>query len=462
MSQVPALFHSEFCYKVRTCLPAPVAILGFGLEGKSSFAFLSKCGYQAHELVILDKNPTEIPPGAKYLFGEDYLNGLQEVRSCLRSAGLPPKFLSDFKGIQSSQVELFFELWDRPCVGITGTFGKGTTLGILSHILAKAQMEHRLGGNYGIPVLDLLLELRATDNPPLPLLELSSFQLMTLRKSPSIAVILETTSEHLDWHENVEEYRAAKSHLCSHQKQDDLCIYLGTSPGACEIAACSQAQMLSVVGTKDSWQVQDGVLTWEGGQIPIAACKVKGEHMLRNMSAAGAVAKALGVDNSTIQEACLDFPGLPLRLEFSGRLTIDGIQWSYYNDSYATRPEAALAAVQSFAEPLALILGGSEKHADFSAMCRGFKNHKALVHISLIGLTAERLCQELLAQGYDRSIQFADSLDAAIDQCELALPAGGIVLLSPACASFGMFSNYKHRGAVFHEKVAQRIQKGSQ
>lgn len=435
--------------RLRDLLPTPIAIVGYGIEGQSSLAFLLRHGFYADELCVFDQNSVEVPDGVRLYSGSQYLSEINLARTAVRTAGLPPKFLSEFQGYLTSQVELFFELYNQPFVAITGTFGKGTTLGLLESVLKVAQRPYQLGGNYGIPVLDMM---EALVDDQIPLLELSSFQTMTLRRSAPIAAILTTTVEHLDWHTDVDEYRTAKAELVRHQQPSDLCVFAALSSGAQQIAEQSSARKIAAGSKTGNYSVSGGKLLLKDAFLDIADCASRGEHMLHNMSVAAAIADELDIAQECIIKGLRSFVGLPLRLELSAK----NDRFSYYNDSYATRPEAALAAVRSFNEPLGLILGGSEKHVDFSELALGLKDHPSLVQICLIGQTAERLRTALEQVGFDKKLVNADSLEEAVDRLEAAVPSPGIILLSPACASFGMFKNYKHRGEVFHQIARSR------
>lgn len=439
----------ERASQLRALLPTPVAIVGFGLEGQSTLAFLQRHGFAPEELMVFDQNEVEVPSGVQLRCGEGYLQFLDQAETAVRSAGFPPRLLAHFSGVWTSQVELFFELYHRPFVAITGTFGKGTTLGLLESVLKCAQRPYQLGGNYGIPVLDLLEKIQENE---IPLLELSSFQTMTLTRSAPIAAILATTVEHLDWHRDVEEYRAAKAQLVKFQRPDHLCVYAKGSEGASQIASQSSARKIAAGAEAGLFAVQGENVILADGALHLKDCASRGVHMLHNMAVAAALATEIGIESSAIRQGLSGFAGLPLRLEFSHKTE----RFSYYNDSYATRPEAALAAARSFKEPLGLILGGSEKNVDFTELCQGLQEHPSLEMICLIGQTAQRLRDTLEKVGFDKKIVDASSLEEAVEILESKLTSPGVILLSPACASFGMFKNYKHRGEVFHQIARSR------
>ena len=436
---------------MNTNLPTPVGILGFGVEGQSTLQWLRSQGID--DIIILDQKEVSVV-GVKSYCGAEYLDGIKDCATLVRSAGVNPMLpeLLRFQmngGLVTSQVELFLERTkSNQVVGVTGTLGKGTCVTMIEHILNAAGKPCIIGGNYGVAALDLL-----TDETPerITLLELSSFQLMTLSRAVQIAVILKTTSEHLDWHRSVEEYRDAKANLVRYQKSRDICIFNGDSEGSCEIAAQGGAKKLRFGKESGCAAVlSPTTLTVGSAVLPLSDCLVPGAHQLENMAAATLTAWSLGVPVEACFSALKSYAGLTYRLENKG--TRKGI--TFYNDSYATRPEATLAAALSMIQPFALILGGSEKNADFTELANGLCRLENLRGIALIGQTAQRLRTSLESAGFTGKLTSHTTLEEAFawscEQCK----NGGSVLLSPACASFGLFANYKESGKRFNELVS--------
>ena len=448
-------------------LVEPVGILGFGVEGQSTLHYLFREGVK--DIVVMDKNPVnlpEVPAGVnvKVCSGENYLDGLKDCVTVVRSAGVYPMSQELFKfqmngGLMTSQIQLFLEQTrSAKVVGVTGTLGKGSTVSMISHILDKCGKSNAIGGNFGVPALDLL-----EDETPerISILELSSFQLMTLSVSPDVGVVLRVSTEHLDWHKTVEEYRDAKANLVRWQKRDGACVYLKDAEPTAKIAAESPAKTKYAVSLADGPSAGDGDAVIEGATLTIgndklelADCKVRGIYQLENMAAATLAVKALGIKVADAFEALKSYETLPFRMEFKGEK--NGIE--FYNDSYATRPDATIAATASMKRPFALILGGSEKNADFTELSNILvKERPNLKQIALIGATAERMLADLKKAGVDEAgIKTAlfPTLEEAFANC-LSIGKGGTVIMSPACASFGLFKNYKVRGQVFDKLVAE-------
>ena len=451
---------------MQNTLVSPVGILGFGVEGQSTLRYLFREGVK--DIVVMDKNPVslpEVPAGVKVKVssGENYLDGLKDCVTVVRSAGVYPmsKELFQFQmngGLMTSQIQLFLEQTrSAKVIGVTGTLGKGSTVSMISHILDKCGKANSIGGNFGVPALDLL-----EDETPdrISILELSSFQLMTLSVSPDVGVVLRVSTEHLDWHKSVEEYRDAKANLVRWQKRDGACVYLKDAEPTAKIAAESPAKTKYAVSLADGPSAGDGdavidgaTLTISGQTLDLADCKVRGIYQLENMAAATLACKAIGIGVAEAFEALKSYETLPYRMEFKGEK--NGIE--FYNDSYATRPDATIAATGSMKRPFALILGGSEKNADFTELSKILVEQRPnLKRIALIGATAERMLDDLKKAGVDeagiKTAIFPTLEEAFADS--LNIGKGGTVIMSPACASFGLFKNYKVRGQVFDKLVA--------
>ena len=435
-------------------IAAPVGILGFGIEGKSTLRYLVRKGIR--EIVVMDKNPVELPelPADVYVkifSGEKYMDGLKNAVTVVRSAGVYPlqKEIFHFQmngGALTSQIEIFLkETKSRSVVGVTGTLGKGSTVSMIRHALNACGIPSEIGGNFGVPALDLL-ENETPDR--ISILELSSFQLMTLPVSPHVAVVLRVSTEHLDWHKSVEEYRDAKANLVRWQKRGDFCVYIRDAEPSAAIARESGAQKLCYASRDADAVFSSDSLKIDGCTLKLADCKKIGSFQLENMAAALLAVKALGADVPTALQSLKNYESLKFRMEFKGEKK--GIV--FYNDSYATRPDATMAAVKSMNRPFALILGGSEKNADFSELARTLAGIKNLKRIALIGATAERMQDALRQVETSMPMKIFSGLDEAFaDACSVG--NGGAVLLSPACASFGLFKNYKARGEAFDKLV---------
>lgn len=456
--------------RIRELFPCGAHVVGGGVEGLSTVRFLAAAGVAP--LVLRDRNPDLVAPeGVETVTGDGYLEGIPAEATVMRSAGIRPDLPAFARhraagGRVLSQLRLFLALYrkERPrgrVVGVTATMGKGTICTILSGMLSAAGQPHALLGNIGKAMLDLFLE---TEIPEVVVLELSSFQLSDLgpgdglavaESAVDIALFGHVTLEHLDWHKDQIEYWDAKANLAAHQTEDHWAVHLDAEPGSvfCGMASDSMRRTLGDAG---EIVLRDKALLDHDGSrlLELAELKVPGVFQLENCGLAWLAARCLELPEEAILRGAKEFAGLRHRLMWAGEAK--GIR--YYNDSYATRPEATLAAAQALADaPLALILGGSDKGVDFGELAAGLRACRGLVHVSLIGATAGRL-REALEKAGAPTFALADfpGLEPALEACEAALPSGGAVLLSPACASFGLFANYKERGEAFLRLASAR------
>jgi len=353
----------------------------------------------------------------------------------------------------TSQIEIFFGLCPCLIVGITGANGKSTTAALTAQLLREGigqeGIEYKrvwLSGNIGNrPLLGML---EGTDAEDIVVLELSSFQLEQLcriEKAPDVSVITNLTPNHLDRHGTFEAYCRAKENIFKFQKpradKPSVSIFNADDPI-----------------TADWFEHYNKTpfrrcLTFKASDVPDAfrrVFKLPGAANLSNLAAAAAVARELGVTDDRIAKAVGMFEALPHRLELVTE--IDGTRW--YNDSIATTPASAIAALEAFEAPKIIIAGGYDKHLPFDELGRKIAQ-KAKAAI-LIGKTAAKIAEAISAAGQTRvQVEFADSIAEAVDCANRLAENGDVVLLSPACASYDMFKNFQQRGQVFRGLVRQ-------
>lgn len=384
-----------------------VAILGWGVDIQDVEPYLRA---QGNEIDILSEP-----------FGD-----LKKYDMVVRSPGVY-RYRPEFEGVNmTSKTKIFFDVCPGKIIGVTGTKGKGTTSTLIYEILKKAGKKVFLGGNMEKGVFG---DLDKMDSESWIVLELSSFQLIDLHISPHIAVVLMTTSEHADWHKDVDEYVNSKANLVRFQTKNDYSIINSDYENCRKIAECGYGQKIWI-SRKD----------WKGEM------RLRGEHNKENIAAALAVSKILNISEKVTHEVIRGFRGLEHRLEEVK--TVDGV--TYYEDSFSTTPETTIAAIKSFSEPLVLIVGGSEKGSDFTDLGRVISEAKNIKAVVLVGLMAERIKQAILnAGGKTRLFEGAKNMEEIIAQTKAISKSGDIVLLSPAAASFDMFRNYKERGDQF-------------
>jgi UDP-N-acetylmuramoylalanine--D-glutamate ligase len=420
------------------------AVVGEGIEGQSSARWLKANGA---DVTILDEKQ-----------GEDYLDGLDDYDLVVRSPGIKISTLEKFVKREkiTSQIKIFFDLCPSEIIGVTGTKGKGTTSSLIYEMLKIQGFDVYLGGNIGLPPFEFLDKLNAQSKV---VLELSSFQLMDLKKSPHVAVMLMITSEHLDWHSSVEEYIDAKRNIVRHQSEKDFAILNRDYPATNESDIYTNGKVYHVSRERETANegsfVKDGKvwLRTEVGEIPVVDIEeilLPGKHNLENVCAAVMAAGLVGVSVENMASVLQTFKGLEHRLELVA--TTNGVR--YYDDSFSTTPETAIAAIQAFKDPEVLILGGSSKNSDFKELGEVISKSENVKLIIGIGEEWERI-KEQIAESLSPIpvIEGAKDMTTIIAAAyKLAVP-GDVVLLTPACASFGMFKNYKDRGEQFKQEI---------
>jgi UDP-N-acetylmuramoylalanine--D-glutamate ligase len=420
-----------------------VAIIGGGIEGQAAARYWIK---KSAEVTLHDRDESvEVPAGVKAVLGVGYLRGLNKYDLIVRSPGVKPSELKTTAPISSSTRE-FFKRCPARIIGVTGTKGKGTTSTLIAKLLEESGKRVWLGGNIGRSPLDFLDKIKASD---LVVLELSSFQLMDLDVSPHIAVCLMVVAEHMDWHGNLREYIAAKGNLFWHQKVGDIAIYHPHNDFSTQIALLSPGTKIPYLEEPGA-QVKDGQIQI-GEQVicPIDKVGLLGAHNLENICAAVTAANQIVVDNPrAFARAIRDFKGLEHRLEFVE--THNNIR--YYDDSFSTTPETAIAAIKSFSEPKILILGGADKKSKYSELGKVVASGNVR-GVILIGAMAQRLELALTEAGYTSIKTGATSMEEAVALATKSARSGDVILLSPACTSYDMFKNYKDRGEQFKSVV---------
>ena len=444
-----------------------IAILGFDTEGRSSYDyFKAQFGDngQAHTLTILDQDPNkQIPEGAASVLGGSYLENLDRFDVIVRTAGLMPnKIFAANPGLSpgklTTQVNEFFKASPtKNIIGITGTKGKGTTSTLITKMLTAAGKDAHLAGNIGIPALDLMPVLTPDS---WVVLELSSFQLIDLKYSPMIAVCLMVVPEHLNWHEDMAEYKTAKQQLFVWQTYDDIAIYNNDNENSRTIAEAGSGTKVpycappgaiidSNPSTDGSDKNLDKVISI-GGQIICHTHELKllGEHNWQNVCAAVTAAWQVTHSLSALRSVLTSFSGLPHRLELVREL--NGVQ--YYDDSFGTTPETAIVAIAALTQPKVIILGGSDKGASYDDLAQAVKAGNVRTAL-LIGDQAAKIQIALQNAGFTDFVAGdatpLTTMSEVVSAAMAAAQPGDVVLLSPGCASFDMFKDYIDRASQF-------------
>lgn len=436
-----------------------IAILGFARDGRAAFEFFSSKG---HELTICDQDLSlSYPQGTLTQLGENYLKNLDQFDLIVRTAGLAPHLIveanpenPDIMEKVTGNIDLFFENSPtKNIIGVTGTKGKGTTSTLISEMLKAAGKKVHLGGNIGIPALELVKE--AIEESDWVVLEQSSFQLMDQRHSPHIAVCLMVVPEHLDWHVDMDEYLDAKSQLFIHQRSEDIAIYCASSENAEMIANASEGNIIPYMESPGA-QVLQGNFVIDNTMIcPVSNMKLLGKHNQQNICAAITTVWQVTKDVRAIRSVVESFTGLEYRLQFERE--VQGVK--YYNDSFGTTPDTAIVAADAFVEMKVMIVGGSDKGVPFNQLAKRLAEND-IRHVIFIGSTGGRIKELATQEGLsDERFTIKDdgnswAMSEIVEVASRVAQTGDIVLLSTGCASFGLFSDYKDRGMQYHLSVA--------
>lgn len=445
-----------------------IAILGFGLEGKDVFKFLSKKGalisiFDQKSKDSLDLADIDISNANLYL-GNDHLINLSDFDFVVRSPGFyrySKEIVSaEKKGVKiTSATQIFFDNCQAKIIGVTGTKGKGTTASLIYEILKEDKKNVFLAGNIGNPYLELLESLTPSD---WVVMEMSSFQLIDLEVSPHISVVLNITSDHMDWHSGIDEYVNAKSNIVKHQTPNDFAVINADY----DTSKNFDKYGLGIKYYFSKYHEVGGVFVDNNNFVLNIKNKkqivgktdrlvLRGKHNWENISAAICASYLAGSSVETIINTVENFKGLEHRLEFVGET--GGVK--FYNDSFATGPDATLAAVRSFEEPETVIMGGSEKGHNFDQMAKEISDAKNILNVILIGDISKKIEDSLIKFEYQGNIinMVKPSMDNIVDKAFALTKSGGVVVLSPAAASFDMFKNYKDRGVQFKNSVTKLV-----
>lgn len=432
-----------------------IAILGFGLQGKSALDYWAS---DENQITICDSNmDLAIPDGAKAKLGEDYLKNLDKFDLIVRSPSVHPDEVKlnnpgIDKKITSVTNEFFRVCPTRNIIGVTGTKGKGTTSTLITKILQASGKKVHLGGNIGTPPLDMLKNKIGPDD--WIVLELANFQLIDIKHSPHIALCLMIAREHQDWHKDFDEYIEAKKQLFKWQSEGDIAIYHAKDSNSLEIVNASGGIKLPYFAPPGAYVSDNKIIIDEKTICKINEIKLLGKHNWQNVCAAVTAVWQVTQNTQAIHSVIAEFSGMEYRLELIRDLNGVG----YYNDSFGTTPETAIVAIEAFDQPKVLILGGSDKGVGFEDLASTIS--KANIRdIILIGKTGSKIEQSLRDKNvsapyqYYKNLPMPEIVKLAKDK---ALP-GDVVLLSTACASFDMFKNYKDRGDQFNQAVLSLV-----
>jgi UDP-N-acetylmuramoylalanine--D-glutamate ligase len=448
-----------------------VGIVGWGVEGQSAYRFFGA----AHEYLIVNEEPRDDMPSedrkTKVQFIDkqrtpgltgnvadlSYMDGLETCDKIVYTApaakNLEKKFGQDkdFWAKATTIQHIFFEgVRTKNIIGVTGTKGKGTTSTLIYEMLNAAGKRAYLGGNIGVPVLDFVRDVAPDD---WVVLELSNFQLYNLTYSPHIGVCLMIVPEHMDWHPDMTDYTEAKANMFRHQRTQDIAVYYADNQYSAKIAAYSPGQKIPYYKDPGAYIDEDRKVMIEKTEIiDISEIKLLGEHNLQNICAAMTAFWQVAKDRDAARKVLSSFSGLEHRLEFAGEL--EGVK--YIDDSFGTTPDTAIVAMKAFEQPKIMILGGSDKGANFDQLAQEIVKSN-VKHVFVIGQITDKIVASLNKAGYTNITTGLTTMPEIVQNARLLAAAGDVVLLSTGAASFGLFKNYKDRGNQFKQAVQELV-----
>ena len=401
--------------------------------------------------------------GCRLQLGADYLKALTEdviFRTPGMRPDLPELTAATARGsVLTSEMEVFFEVCPCPILAVTGSDGKTTTTTILAELLRAAGRTVHLGGNIGHPLLAEAGGISAEDTA---VLELSSFQLMTMTRSPHIAVVTNLAPNHLDVHKDYKEYIAAKENIFTHQSTEDIAVFNADNEVTRSFIGREAGRLYTFSRRKTvergTYLAPDpsgnGQAIWMSNEtgcrrvLPLAEIKLPGIHNVENYMAAIAAVDGL-VPDGVIRDFAKNFGGVEHRIELVREL--NGVR--YYNDSIASSPSRTIAGLNSFPEKVILIAGGKDKGISYDSLGPVVNDHVKL--LILCGATAGVIRSSVeQAENYE-GLEIVDVEDyrQAVSLAQSRAGSGDVVILSPASTSFDRFANFMERGRVFKEIV---------
>ena len=444
-----------------------VTVIGMGVSNVPLIKMLLRAGV---DVTVRDKaSPEKVAEqaqeleslGARTILGEGYLQNLHED-VIFRTPGLSPNTPELAQAVErgsalSSEMEVFFHTCPSHLIAVTGSDGKTTTTTIISEFLKEAGKNVYVGGNIGKPLLPDVADMDPEDYS---VLELSSFQLMTMEQSPHVAVITNLSPNHLDYHHTMEEYIRAKKNIFLHQGEEDRLVLNydnAITRQLAQEAVCPVTWFSRKERLEEGVYLRDGAiwLTNQQGSrevLPLELIQLPGEHNIENYMAAIAAVDGL-VPDKCVRAVAQRFKGVEHRIEFVRE--VNGVR--YYNDSIGTSPTRTTACLDSFPQKIILIAGGYDKGVPFDQL--GVEIVAKVKALVLTGNTAPAIRKAVeQAPGYAQSglvVQDAEDLAHAVLAARDLAGEGDVVVLSPACAAFDQFKNFMERGKIFKQLVQQ-------
>ena len=434
-----------------------VAVLGLGVSNRPLVRLLLEhgaivSGGDRTPREKLDAEVLELEElGCKLHLGEDFYKDM-EAQIAFRTPGMHPespavRHLRECGARITSEMAAFFEVCPCPIIAVTGSDGKTTTTTLISEMLKAAGKTVWLGGNIGTPLLPLTQQMQPDD---IAVVELSSFQLMDMERSPQRAVVTNLAPNHLDVHKDMQEYVDAKKNIFTHQTPGDLLILNADNAITGEFSGNGTTHFFSRQGREAYIQLRDGVVY--RGESPVLKTEdilLPGVHNIENYMAAIGAVEGL-VEDEHIRRVAQNFGGVEHRIELVR--VKDGVR--FYNDSIASSPSRTIAGLRSFREKVILIAGGYDKHIPYDVLGPEICAH--VKKLFLCGATAPQIRAAVESCGGEiPEMVDCGCFENAVRAAAAAAGEGDIVLMSPASASFDEFKNFMVRGECFKKIIKE-------
>ena len=434
-----------------------IAILGFGVEGKSTYNFIRRYLKNA-EITILCSEEDETEKSdilkkdkfTQFVIGKGYLDNLDKYDVILKAPGVSFKNIeiNKFADKITSQLELFLEYKNCLTIGVTGTKGKSTTSSLIYSVLKDQKRDCFLLGNIGTPIFEKLEEIN--DNS-IVVLELSSHALQYVKKSTEIAILLNIYEEHLDHYKDFNEYIQAKLNVLNYQKENGIAIFNSDNKNI-KYDYKQKDYGITVKGnnlTQNTIKLLQNKIYYNEEmifEVNEDEMMLKGEHNINNIMFILAVCKIMDLDMIEAIKTIKNFKPLEHRLEYVG--TVEDVL--YYNDSIATIPEATICSIKALKKVSTLIIGGKDRGVNLENLI-DFLKTTDIKNIICMPTTGEYIAEEL--KNSNKNVIKVSTMEEAVKKAKAVTEKNKICLLSPAAASYGFFKNFKERGEIFKKNV---------
>ena len=411
---------------IKLLKPHKIAILGYGREGQSTHKLIKSLLPEKEVLIADDKSPL-----ANCTLQDECL------KNCTLYIKTPGISMKKLQGLDrekiTSQTDIFLQLYSNQTIGITGTKGKSTTSNLVYKILLDQGFDVLLAGNIGVPLLDIISNIKENT---IIVAELSAHQLQFIHTSPKVSILLNLFEEHLDHFDSYEQYKESKYNIATKQTKQGVFIFNKDSKEICELM-------------KET-PLQSNLLPFSKEEATIEANYLKGEHNQMNILSAILASQEFGAKKEEAETTAKNFQPLAHRLEYVGEK--NGV--TYYNDSISTIPQATIEALKALKKVQTLILGGMDRGIDYSPIVEQIGEFE-VKNIAFVGQAGRRIYKEMKEKANNYNCLLSDDYKEIVSWCKANTQKEKICLLSPAASSYDMFTNFEHRGEVFKQLIIE-------